>query len=382
MKYLLLFSVMLAFSIQKLKAQSFHFDYHEIGEFKDRWGQTSLTDVDNDGDFDWVFGRFGEMYWYEYLEATQWVLHELGQGASTDVGGCPADINRDGWMDFVVGDSWYENTGKPKSEQFILHRKNMISCHDNIYVDVNGDGIKDVVSVSNHPDHPVLAWYQIPSDYRQNWDYHKIGQGIHGGIAPHGYGDLDQDGDLDLVRGNAWFEQVDDQGLQWKMHENLVPPGGNRPDRYGLALRTWCVDLDGDGDLDIVEAEADTENGRVFWFENQGRGSNFIYHPITAEETGQDFHSLALADFDGDGDLDVCSGGGPLSTDEFKMFIWENVHGNGSEWKEHLILSGKRIHETVAADVDQDGDVDICSKAWRSGVHFYLENQQIKVQKN
>ena len=138
--------------------QRMKFELHEIGEFRDRMGQTSLVDVDNDNDLDWVFGRFGEMYWYEYTSPDKWELHEMGKGARTDVGGCPADINQDGWIDFVVGDSWYENTGNPRSESFILHRKNMISCHDNLYLDIDGDGINDVVSLSNDPDHPVLAW--------------------------------------------------------------------------------------------------------------------------------------------------------------------------------------------------------------------------------
>lgn len=367
-----LFILFLTFS---LFGQSLKFEYHKIDDFSDRMGQTSLTDMDNDGDLDWVFGRFGDMYYYEYISTDNWIQHEIGKGASTDVGGCPMDVNRDGWMDYVVGDSWYENTGKPGKENFILHRKNMIGTHDNIAVDIDGDRIKDIVSCSNHPDHPVLAWYRIPEDYTANWDYFKIGAGIHGGIAPFGFGDLDNDGDADIVRGNAWFENNDSKGHSWIQHENLVPPGGNRPDRYGLAIRSWCYDMDGDGDLDIVEAEADTPDGRVFWFENVNNAASFTFRPVTASSTEQDFHALALADFDGDGDVDIASGGGPLSLDEYKLFIWENVTGKGDEWKEHVILSGIQVHEIVAGDVDGDGDPDICSKPWDGGQHFYMENK-------
>ena len=358
--------------------QKMKFEYHEIGETRDRMGQTSLVDVDNDNDLDWVFGRFGEMYWYEYIAATKWELHEMGKGANTDVGGCPIDINQDGWIDFVVGDSWYENTGNPRSESFVLHRKNMIRCHDNVAIDIDGDGISDIVSLSDDPDHPVLAWYKIPKDYSDNWDYHKIGMGIHAGIAPKGYGDLDNDGDIDIVRGNIWFENLDGKGGKWESHETLTPEGGSRPDVYGLALRTWCEDLDKDNDLDIVIAEADTKDGRIYWFENQDNAQAFIYHPISSNTTNQDFHSLALADFDGDGDMDISSGGGPLSIETFKLFIWENISGDASIWKEHMIIEGKRIHETVAADVDNDGDIDICTKPWRGGLHIYLENKLIE----
>tara|TARA_R110002051_G_scaffold319116_3_gene402690 strand:+ start:4276 stop:5412 length:1137 start_codon:yes stop_codon:yes gene_type:complete len=357
--------------------QAMSFECHEIGTFKDRMGQTSLIDIDNDNDLDWVFGRFGEMFWYEYVSSDNWILHELGKGASTDVGGCPHDVNQDGWMDYIVGDSWYENTKKPREETFVIHNKNMINCHDNIVVDIDGDNIKDVVSLSNNPDHPVLCWYKIPEDYTSNWNYFKIGNGIHGGIAPMGYGDLDNDNDVDIVRGNAWFENADGKGQKWTLHENLTPLNGNRPDKFGLALKTWCTDLDKDGDIDVVQAEADTQNGRVFWFENQNKGESFVFHLISKDTTNQDFHSLILADFDGDGDTDICSGGGPLSQEKHKMFIWENKNGDAKIWSEHTILEGRRIHEAIGADVDFDGDIDICAKPWHGGQHIFLENKLI-----
>jgi hypothetical protein len=357
--------------------QKMKFEYHEIGEFGYRMGQTSLVDVDNDNDLDWVFGQSGKMSWYEYTSPADWKLHEIGKGAKTDVGGCPIDVNQDGWVDFVVGDSWYENTGNPKKEHFILHKKNMISCHDNVAVDIDGDGIKDIVSLSNDPDHPVLAWYRIPKNHEANWNYKKIGEGIHGGVGPYGYGDIDNDGDNDIIRGNVWFENADNHGGKWQRHETLIPPGGNRPDKYGLALRIWCIDMDNDNDLDIVEAEADTKDGRVFWFENINNAEEFKFHPISANSTNQDFHSLALADFDNDGDIDASSGGGPLSIDPLKLFIWENISADGLVWKEHIILEGQQIHEAVAADVDNDGDIDICSKPWNGDLHIYLENKLI-----
>ncbi|MGK7396617.1 MAG: FG-GAP repeat domain-containing protein [Candidatus Cyclobacteriaceae bacterium M3_2C_046] len=370
--------ILLLVSLTLSLGQTMSFQLHQIGEFRDRMGQTSLIDLDKDGDLDWIFGRFGEMYWYEYRAPSEWNLHEIGKGASTDVGGCPLDVNQDGWMDFVVGDSWYENPGNPGQASFILHRKNLISCHDNVAADLDGDGRKDIISLSNHPDHPVLAWYKMPEDYRHNWNYKKIGSGIHGGIAPRGYGDLDLDQDIDIVRGNVWYENKDGKGMEWVEHPILTPPRGNRPDKFGLALRSWCIDLDQDGDLDIIEAEADTPSGRVFWWENQEKGQKFLFHSISADSTGQDFHSLAVADFDNDGDADVLSGGGPLSSATRHLFIWENTHGKGSVWQEHVILSDYRIHEAVADDVDQDGDIDICTKPWHGGKHIYLENKLIK----
>ena len=366
-----------------LPAPSLHadipeFQYHEIDRCGRQMGQTSLVDVDNDSDLDWVVGQHGRMWWFEYVRPDRWVRHDMGRGARTDVGGCAFDIDGDGWVDQVSGTAWYRNTGKPREEEFIRHENGAISCHDNVAADINGDGELDVLACSNDTNHVLLAWYDIPNNPTQEWTEHRIGKGIHGGVDPNGVADLDGDGDNDVVRGDVWFENQNGRGTKWKQHNDLVPPGGNRPDRYGLALKTWTCDLDGDSDVDVIEAEADTTDGRVFWFENEDRGRSWTCHLISANRTGQDFHSLAVADFDNDGDVDVFSGGGPLSKATKRCFIWENIDGRGGKWKEHEILSGKRCHEAMAGDVDGDGDIDICSKPWHGDLHFYLRNMLVE----
>lgn len=359
-----------------LFAQFPEFEMHKIGEHGDRMAQTALIDLDEDGDLDWVFGNRGKMWWYEYKTSDTWILHDLGEGAQTDVGGCAADINRDGKTDFMVGDGWYENTGNARESTFKFHYKNTLYSHDNVMADIDGDGIDDVVANSNHEKNPHLVWYRIPADYTAKWEKTIVSEGIHGGVDPKGVADLDNDGDNDIVRGNSWFENISGDGKNWKEHPVFIPEGGSRTGPYGLALKAWCIDLDGDGDQDVIEAECDIDDTRIFWWENTNEGQDFVYHLISENSTRQDFHSLAVADFDGDGDADVFSGGGPMTQGTHKWFIWENV--NGKHWKEHVILEGYRCHEAKAADVDGDGDIDICSKPWHGNVHVFLENKRLK----
>lgn len=136
--------------------------------------------------------------------------------------------------------------------------------------------------------------------------------------------------------------------------------------------------MNNDGNIDIVQSEADTKDGRIFWWENKNKAEQFIYHDISEDNTNQDFHALALTDFDGDNDIDIVSGGGPLSIDEKKLFLWENTKGDASTWKKHTLLKGKEVHELVAGDVDNDGDVDIFSKPWGPGEHFFIENKLVE----
>ncbi len=125
--------------------------------------------------------------------------------------------------------------------------------------------------------------------------------------------------------------------------------------------------------------DADSINSQTAWLENKdGKGQKWIKHLI-GSELKQDFHSLAVFDFDNDGDADVFSGGGPLTSDTIhRWYIWENKYGKGKQWKQHEIFKGKRCHEAMAGDVDGDGDIDICSKPWNGNEHVYLRNMLIE----
>ena len=251
LQVMLLLTLFVVFSNQ-VHAQFPIFESHEIGVFGDRMGQTALIDLDEDGDLDWIFGNRGQMWWYEYKSADEWILHDLGQGAKTDVGGCAADFNRDGKTDFMVGSGWYENTGSPKTKLFTFHETGSLYCHDDVMGDINGDGIMDVVSNSNDTLNPYLAWYKLSANPLKKWKETIIAEGIHGGVDPKGVADLDNDGDADIVRGDSWFENKDGKGKKWEEHHVLIPEGGSRVGPYGLAIKAWITDLDNDGDPDIV----------------------------------------------------------------------------------------------------------------------------------
>lgn len=359
------------------------FQYHRIGNIGTQLGQTALVDVDRDGDLDWICGQAkragGEVWWWEYRGPADWVRHLAGKG-NTDVGGAPADLNGDGWMDILAGSVLLLNPGDPRNEAFAPVETNAIYSHDTAFADIDGDGRPDALANS---DESGLFWFEIPENPREEWTRHTIALAedheIHGGASPNAAGDLDGDGDTDAVTGEAWYENADGKGLEWIQHKTL---DFGEHHRYGLAVKTWVVDMDGDGDLDFVQAEADNPDGRVAWFENDGE-AHWSRHIIKDKGDKQDFHSLAVADFDGDGDWDVFSGGGPLSEpDTYLNFIWENTAGAGNNpgsegWREHLIAR-QPCHEAVAADVDGDGDIDICSKPWRTGdEHYYLENRLV-----
>ena len=90
---------------------------------------------------------------------------------------------------------------------------------------------------------------------------------------------------------------------------------------FGEALETQFADLDSDGDLDFVNGDA--QNGILFWVENFGLG-NFSDQKILGYPT-PGISNIELGDIDNDGDTDIFASSANPST----TFWLENLNGSG-----------------------------------------------------
>ena len=347
----------------------FRFQHHYIDRDLpgDSYGQSSLADVDKDGDLDFITGgkdKQKTVYWFEFQRPDLWVRHVLGTNHPSDVGGMALDVDGDGWTDHITGGVWYRNTGRPRTEPFIriVFDTQLTAVHDLVTADLDRDGQIDVITMS---DRNNLRWYRIPKNTQQPWERHDIGPGVHAGVA---IGDIDGDGDPDIARSNLWFENADGKALNWIEHP--IPFGNPKPP-YPLATRCVIIDINKDGHNDLVMTENEIRAGKIAWLENVGgKGVNWIAHSLPAADPAPRgaYHSLAVADFDGDSDPDVFTVEMEAipGARQPRWFIWENVDGKGAQFAERVILdSGLGGHEAVVADVDRDGDLDICGKLWR-----------------
>ncbi|MEJ2208082.1 MAG: FG-GAP-like repeat-containing protein, partial [Anaerolineae bacterium] len=150
------------------------------------------------------------------------------------------------------------------------------------------------------------------------------------------------------------------------VHVLYYDPGG-LPDRVylndgaahfadsGLALDEETIawgDLDGDGDVDYFGKR--WGQGYVVQLNDGGRFSP----GWQMEDEGANVGGVALADFDGDGDLDALVANGFRSTGGLpSRLLWNDGHGAFAD-------SGQRLNETVGADLgvgdlDGDGDPDV-----------------------
>ena len=278
-----------------------------------RFGTPAVADFDQDGDQDFVLSiTKGPVFLFEYISKDEWVQHEIGQIPTAQLGGGAYDVDSDGWPDLVAGGYWFKNGGKnhPMTFQRFVYDEDIDrEIHDLIFADMNNDGHQDVVVLG---DAEGCFWYSIPADPQNavKWPRHTISldvlnnkTDIHGGFFPGGIGDIDGDGDPDVVLPGRWMRNEGD-GIVWT--QQFLPFGSIG--YWGLSCRSWITDLDGDGDQDIVMVGGDQVDSRGAWLENDGKENpNFTVHllPLKAEGRRGSFHSLWVADFDLDGDEDI-----------------------------------------------------------------------------
>ena len=181
------------------------------------WGTAGpvLGDFDGDGRLDVALSRREpqEAWWFQRRQDGVWVRHTIGRspGLEEALGAAALDIDGDGYLDLVFNRVWFKNPGNLKSNPDApwLPEPFAGGGHDIIAADLNGDGRLDIVTFNGKE----LSYFDPARGLAQT----VIAKGLdhHGGIAPHGVGDLNGDGFPDVVIAGAWFENPGPTGGTW-----------------------------------------------------------------------------------------------------------------------------------------------------------------------
>lgn len=315
----LLFLLYALFTFHTITAQNINFDLvFPTSDLQDAdVGDMAMADIDNDGDLDILLtGKGGPVRTTLYAND--------GNGNFTEVIGDPFfDVFRS-----VVG-----------------------------FEDIDNDGDKDVL-ITGTTSSPVITANLYINDGTGSFSLASSQTIEPSESGDFDFGDIDGDGDADLIQtgwdssGNGFVKLYTNNGSGVFAEQSGVPfitiTDGD--------LR--FIDIENDGDLDIIMTGNDASSGNPLTtlYTNNGSGTfSIVASTPFSNMSGGD---IAIGDSDGDGDQDILLSGGITFSNIVTELYLNNGMGNFT-LATGVSFLGTTFGESHFADFDNDGDEDV-----------------------
>jgi len=389
--------VSLAVMVFSCGQKQVQFVHHALDEHH---GKNLVADIDGDGTNEILQRGRGEeaLVYFERDPDGSFVKHVVIQnvpfgGDRIDVG----DIDGDGDLDIGTGirpsqgeDNlviWIENplpSGDPsRMGTWKVHEiANQGANTDLGYIkdlcieDFNGDGAMDVVTRTHIK--TTVYFQDAPDQWSSSVSM------IHESHEGMDVGDLDRDGDPDIVLNGFWFETPADPVNQPFVKHIYDARWFTKVDSSWRDNNTSIVvkEINGDGFPDILISQSELPGFPISLYSASSsedvKNDNWV--EIRVAEVFDFCQSLDAGDIDNDGDIDVFAAkferdhGNKEFENEppYPVAVFYNANGDGQSW-EMQILSETGYYAAVLGDVESDGDLDIIGPRsyWKGPTDLY-----------
>ncbi|WP_299337201.1 T9SS type A sorting domain-containing protein [uncultured Psychroserpens sp.] len=306
------------------------------------------ADIDNDGDTDIIFAAddHNKIGWYENTGVfgdfeSQKILSANSFGANNVIA---KDIDGDDFLDLVVSSTidnkieWLQNDGFGNFTSQVPISTTSESVDRIMVADLDGDNDMDIIElelVGNH-----IAWYEN-LDGQGSFGTEQIIVGNIDDARDFDIGDIDNDGDLDLI-----FNEP----LSWVMNDGLGNFGAPQTFVSTNDGTVILADLDNDSDLDVLTSDP------FGWYENEDGVGGFGVFQLLDDQSLSTDHMMVL-DIDADGDLDIINTYA-TSLDNEDINLYKNYSGVFTE-AINIGETDQRISSIFSEDIDANGLIDI-----------------------
>jgi len=378
----------------------------------DRHGASAITfiDLDADGDLDLSWGDYFQQSLYiiwnfgsaespEMIEVTTQYPPEdpiisAGQNMPTF-----ADLDGDGDEDLYVtilsgayGNQlvnnfyYYENSGSNANPEYVYITNNFFSMLDIFsnsspeLLDIDSDGDLDLF-VANQYDLSETPWVGRIHFFRNTGSSSSpnyveestslLTENMGQMLTPE-LGDLDGDGDMDLLVGdfNGFIQYFENTSSGSSLTFNFIENVGNI-DLSGNSVPT-LGDLDGDGDLDMLIGQL---NGSLIFYRNTGSTSAYNFQEETFDDIQVEGNSTPeFFDIDGDGDLDLVVGS---AGEEFLLYINQGSSNFQFELDTGMLIPRMGMNNKPAMGHLYCGKLDIITGLSTGGLYHIQKDADI-----
>ncbi len=329
-----------------------------------------IDDLDNDQDRDIVSVSAANVAWYENLGGFEFKEHNISDIKTANFVKI-ADMNDDGFKDIIFSSSTNgyalnicTNDGNKTFDcQPVSTTVTDISSF--AVADMDGDNDIDIVTASFA--NGGIDWIKNVGDSVFNGPYAIDDVNIENAVFVD-VSDFDKDGDIDVLGASAlgdniyWYENID-SATTFTAHfqDNSIRAIGS----------VVATDINLDGYDDILSVSK--ENGAIYRHKSLGSQTPSVTFSIpiaiTSSLTGVLYASGV--DMDGDGDIDVLSN----SSQNGGKIVWYDNNATGDGFLERLVATDvSNVLKVFGADMDNDANTDVVSIDIAGNIIVYENN--------